>query len=419
MGFDGAPSCHGTPGKRLTILSIDGGGVRGVIPAVCLEFLENQLQALDGPEARIADYFDCIAGTSTGGLIAAMLTAPNANKRPLLTAKEVKEFYINKASTIFPPPSGIYGFYDKLRPQFVAALLPGPKYNPKPLADLLSETFKDLKVSDALTDVLLTTFDVQAQEPVFFDKQVALRLPEFDIQLKDACLGTTAAPTYFPAYQIPKPGQSKTEAYYNLVDGGVAANNPTDVAILHAVKDLAFGFAGDGRGGGPEIKGYEDILVLSMGTGSRIDRYNVKDMVSWSKLAWVNNTGQPIVQMLMNSSAYLVDYGVSIRFQIAKVKENYLRLETGHIDGPAAEMDNSSKDNMKNLCQKASDLLKKPPKYRNAMSGALEQVPGYATNEDALTNFARWLSEEKRARKENMDKCLAASTTEQAPRAAF
>lgn len=81
----------GSVGKRITVLSIDGGGVRGLIPATILEELEAKLQRLDGPEVRLVDYFDMIAGTSTGGLITAMLTAPsNENaKRPLCSVKEV------------------------------------------------------------------------------------------------------------------------------------------------------------------------------------------------------------------------------------------------------------------------------------------------------------------------------------------
>ncbi|RWW49717.1 hypothetical protein BHE74_00044071 [Ensete ventricosum] len=89
-------------GKRVTVLCIDGGGVRGLIPATIIAFLEAKLQELDGPEARIADYFDVIAGTSTGGLVTAMLTAPNAEKRPLFAAKDIIQFYLDNGPKIFP-----------------------------------------------------------------------------------------------------------------------------------------------------------------------------------------------------------------------------------------------------------------------------------------------------------------------------
>lgn len=126
-----------TYGNCVTILSIDGGGIRGIIPGVILGFLESELQVcflwmyelvlnfvniislihslsliylfllggkqkLDGKDARLADYFDVVAGTSTGGLVTAMLTAPNEKNRPLYSAKEIKEFYLEHCPKIFP-----------------------------------------------------------------------------------------------------------------------------------------------------------------------------------------------------------------------------------------------------------------------------------------------------------------------------
>ncbi|KAG6399645.1 hypothetical protein SASPL_141126 [Salvia splendens] len=92
-------------GNFITILSIDGGGVRGIIPGVMLAYLESQLQELDGEDARIADYFDVIAGTSTGGLVTTMLTAPDANNRPLYSAKDIVPFYLEHCPKIFPQPT--------------------------------------------------------------------------------------------------------------------------------------------------------------------------------------------------------------------------------------------------------------------------------------------------------------------------
>jgi patatin-like phospholipase/acyl hydrolase len=111
-------------GQLITVLSIDGGGIRGLIPSTILACLESKLQVgptrsnlilgrpgdaqalflqeLDGPDARIADYFDAIAGTSTGALVATMLAAPGENKRPLFAAKEINQFYLDNGPKIFP-----------------------------------------------------------------------------------------------------------------------------------------------------------------------------------------------------------------------------------------------------------------------------------------------------------------------------
>ncbi|MFS7911299.1 putative patatin-like phospholipase domain, Acyl transferase/acyl hydrolase/lysophospholipase [Helianthus anomalus] len=94
-----------TYGNLITILSIDGGGVRGIIPGVILNFLETELQKLDGENARLADYFDVIAGTSTGGIVTAMLTTPNEEGRPVFTAKDVVDFYVEHCPKIFPHES--------------------------------------------------------------------------------------------------------------------------------------------------------------------------------------------------------------------------------------------------------------------------------------------------------------------------
>ncbi|KAF3773107.1 Patatin-like protein 7 [Nymphaea thermarum] len=113
-------------GKLITILSIDGGGLRGIIPGAILSFLESELQKLDGENARIADYFDVIAGTSTGGLVTAMLTAPapGADNRPLYAAKDIVPFYLENCPKIFPQSSGPLSVIH--RP---VAGLTGPKYD--------------------------------------------------------------------------------------------------------------------------------------------------------------------------------------------------------------------------------------------------------------------------------------------------
>ncbi|KAL3677826.1 hypothetical protein R1sor_020782 [Riccia sorocarpa] len=394
LAADGTlPQPEGTAGKRMTILSIDGGGVRGVIPAVCLEYLESELQKIDGAEVRIADYFDVIAGTSTGGIISAMLTAPDANKRPTFSAPQVTKFYLDNATTIFPLSCS--GSWSTVKSFF------GPRYTVTPLKTLLVENFKDLKIADALTDVLITSFDVKAQQPVFFNKQVALTLERYNATYADVCLGTSAAPTFLPAHQFVVPdkdsGPGETHEY-NLIDGGIAANNPTQVAILHAVKDLIIGNCPH-KARIPCFEGYQDLLVLSLGTGDQTVSYDAKDLADWGTLNWVLKDGkQPIIQMLFNSSAYLVDFDVAIGFQINKVEKNYLRIETKDIQGDMERLDNSDPKNMQALVDAANKLLEQQAKYRNAVNGELVEKDYVKTNKEALSCFAKWLSDEKKGR---------------------
>lgn len=154
-----------TYGNLVTILSIDGGGVRGIIPGIILSFLESELQKLDGEDARVADYFDVIAGTSTGGLVTAMLTTPNENNRPLFAAKDIKDFYLEHCPKIFSQPSSYNPFGSTLK-MFNA--VSGPKYDGKYLHNIVSEKLGNVRLNQTLTNIVIPTFDIKRLQPTIF-----------------------------------------------------------------------------------------------------------------------------------------------------------------------------------------------------------------------------------------------------------
>ncbi|XP_022873322.1 patatin-like protein 1, partial [Olea europaea var. sylvestris] len=184
-----------TYGNLITILSIDGGGIKGIIPGIILEFLESQLQEIDGEDARLADYFDVIAGTSTGGLLTAMLTAPDENNRPLFAAKDVKPFYLENSPKIFPQKRGLFGWVGRL-----FTFLFGPKYGGEYLHKIIRELLGKTRLHDTLTNVVIPTFDIKNMQPRVFSTYQAIETPSLDARLSDICIGTSAAPTYLPAY---------------------------------------------------------------------------------------------------------------------------------------------------------------------------------------------------------------------------
>ncbi|XP_020685226.1 patatin-like protein 2 [Dendrobium catenatum] len=143
-------------GSLVTVLSIDGGGVRGIIPGIILAFLESKLQELDGEEARLADYFDVIAGTSTGGLVTTMLTAPNKSNRPMYSAKDIKDFFLKQSPKIFPQNGSIF------------SAISGPKYDGKYLHSLVKDILGDTKLHQTLTNVVIPTFDIKLLQPTIF-----------------------------------------------------------------------------------------------------------------------------------------------------------------------------------------------------------------------------------------------------------
>ncbi|KAL5099293.1 hypothetical protein RYX36_003620 [Vicia faba] len=139
------------PVNFITVLSIDGGGVRGIIPGVILAYLESQLQEIDGADARLADYFDVIAGTSTGGLITAI--------------------------GIFAPIMNI------------AKALTGPKYTGTYLHKTIREVTGNTLLSQTLTNIVIPSFDIEKLQPTIFssyqDDTLEGELASVDISAKD------------------------------------------------------------------------------------------------------------------------------------------------------------------------------------------------------------------------------------------
>ncbi|CAK8568259.1 unnamed protein product [Lathyrus sativus] len=161
-----------TYGNLVTILSIDGGGIRGLIPATILEYLESELQELDGESARLADYFDVITGTSTGGLVTAMLTAPNDKQRPLFAAKDIKPFYLEHCPNIFPQNKHMLGSMGKL-----FRSLAGPKYDGKYLHNVVKEKLGETRVHETLTNIVIPAFDIKSMQPIIFSTYQSKRTP--------------------------------------------------------------------------------------------------------------------------------------------------------------------------------------------------------------------------------------------------
>ena len=100
---------HKTMSKKITILSLDGGGIRGIIPCIILKYIEEQLQQKDNPNLKLGDYFDLIAGSSTGGILAAILLYPDGNKKAKFSIQKAFELYSEKGEDIFS-----VGFWERL-----------------------------------------------------------------------------------------------------------------------------------------------------------------------------------------------------------------------------------------------------------------------------------------------------------------
>ncbi|KAI5665909.1 hypothetical protein M9H77_15762 [Catharanthus roseus] len=386
------------PNRRMvTVLSIDGGGIKGIIPSTILAFLESKLQELDGPNARIADYFDVIAGTSTGGLVTAMLTAPNKDNRPLYAAKDITNFYVEHTPKIFPASSRQNIF--KKFTSFVS----GPKYDGKYLKSLVKEILGNLTMDQTLTNVVIPAFDIKRLQPVIFSTSDAKANVSKNALLSDVCLSTSAAPTFLPSHYFEtKDAQGKIRTF-DLVDGAIAANNPTLMAINYVSKQIMMGNF-EFVDMVPLVS--NRMLVLSLGTGMAKyeEKYSAAQASTWGALGWVwqyHNGATPIIDAFTDASSDMVDIHVSTLFQSLHSEKNYLRIQEETLTADAASLDVATTDNLHKLIEIGNNLLKKPVSMVNLELGSSEVCQGAGTYEEALTHFATRLSDERKLRQAN------------------
>ncbi|XP_052201017.1 patatin-like protein 2 [Diospyros lotus] len=382
-----------TYGNLVTILSIDGGGVRGIIPATILAYLESQLQELDGKDARLADYFDVIAGTSTGGLVTAMLTAPNEHNRPLFAATDIKEFYLEHSPKIFPQNRGLFA---SIRNTF--KLLNGPKYDGAYLHHIIREKLGESRLHQTLTNVVIPTFDIKNMQPTIFSSYEVKDSPLLDARLSDICISTSAAPTYLPAYHFKNQDDQGNVREFHLIDGGVAANNPALLAINQVTKQM-FNQHPDFF----PIKAMEveRLLVISIGTGSaKLEKkYSAKMAASWGVLGWLLNGGStPLVDVFSQASGDIVDLLNFVVFQAFHSEDKYLRIQDDTLIGTESSVDVSTEENLNRLVTIGETLLKKPVSRVNLEMGICDPMPNGGTNEEALKRFAKLLSDERKLR---------------------
>lgn len=199
---------------KFKILSLDGGGMRGIIPCKILHHLES---LLNEPVSR---NFNLISGTSTGGIIATGLSI-NQGGDVKFTALEMLELYTKYGKVIFG--TRMKDFITRITSinKTVHQMFKRP-YDVEEFEDLLEEYFGDNKLLDISTDLLITTYDINSGRPFYFSSRLAKNSPEENYDLKTVARATSAAPTFFDPFK----SNYQTEST-QFIDGGVFANNPS------------------------------------------------------------------------------------------------------------------------------------------------------------------------------------------------
>lgn len=254
--------------------------------------------------------FDLIAGTSTGGILAATLTVPDSRGQPKYTAEQVLAAYFEHGGAVFHK--------SLVRTVTTLGGLVKPIYSPRTLELMLDAYLGTERLHTTLTEILVTAYDMTSSTPWFFKTSFARhhRAPADDPLLTQVVRATTAAPTYFPPLMMEG---------HCMIDGGVFACNPALCAYAQA------------RNMYPEEK---EFLVVSLGTGLQVLTKPCMEIENWGIVDWA----VPITGVMLNSSSETVNYQMRALNGI----KNYVRFQV-QLEEDATGMDDASEENMLKL----------------------------------------------------------------------
>lgn len=282
--------------KTFKILSIDGGGIKGLYSASILASFE----AKTGK--RITDHFDMICGTSTGGLIAIGL----ANG---MSAQSLVDLYVTKGSVIFPTSNNTFIRSFQNSYKTIKQILFSNKHSVKPFKRILEDLFEEKKMKDANNLLCIPSFNLTNGQPKVFKKS-GVQTEHFvddGIKLVDIALATSAAPSYFPIHE-------HNEFLYT--DGGVWANNPSLCGLLEAIDY----YVGEG-------KDYDNYSILSISSISTPNGWVSTSNKSKSIVGW----NKKLFETAMDGQSYFTDYFLKKIIPKMQPKGDYIRIDSPRL----------------------------------------------------------------------------------------
>lgn len=291
---------------KIKILTLDGGGIRGILPCAILAELEKRLNK------PVSQVFDLMAGTSTGGIIACGLNIPDPARpgQPKFSAATFGQLYEKDGAKIFKKRGGFFGGVTSVFEE---------SFGHDGLEELLLQYFGDVELRETIGEVLVTSYDIEQRKPFYFLSRLAkMQVPGENFRLRDIARSTSAAPTYFEPNQL----SWQTDKFLALVDGGVFANNPSMLAYTEAIELLrrrnqgsaapvaapvaVVEEAGEFESFTAEVSSVEslDYFMLSLGTGHVTKPYLYDKAKNWGQAQWL----RPILDILMQGVSETVDY---------------------------------------------------------------------------------------------------------------
>lgn len=316
------------------ILSLDGGGIRGLITSIWLNKLEEELAeqySLDlGKGGILHRFFHIVVGTSTGSILACGIS----NGIP---ANRIEMLYRDYAERIFHSRSKWLG---GSLGRFFDGSLWRPKYRSDGLHNALDKEFEQTTFGDLMVKpTLITAYNAMTRHSVIFDNSDKEDQPYL---VKDLCIASSSAPTYFPGHVM-----SQVDTATPFLDGGIVANNPVVYAIAKSQEMERDQSASWPTNAAP--------LVLSFGTGRLTRMITVREARKWGSLKWLSI----VIELLFDGSSRAMD---QMAAQLVG-KENYIRIQTSLTKG-IEQMDDPRTENLDALAAFAANYLREGGKQQ-------------------------------------------------------
>ncbi len=337
------------PTSKLRMLSIDGGGIRGIIPARILVHIEQEIQSITkNKEAKIGEYFDMISGTSTGGILACLYLTPAeaGTTKAKYSAQQALDLYVKNGSKIFAR-----NFWNRVKNYKIW----NEQYPADNLQKLLDQYFGDTLLSQLIRPCLITSYDLHNRRAAFFNSTDArTRYGDVkDFKVSSITRATSAAPTYFEPAQIKSLGGSR----FNLIDGGVFVNNPALCAYSEA-RSTEFSkdrfMRNQFKLEKPDNPTAKDMYHVSIGTGSESRKIEFDEVENAGLIGWLPK----LIDIMMSGNSETVDYHLQKIYDTldGPDKNDYVRLEPSRGDAEPG-MDCAYPENITALEEAGSNYI--------------------------------------------------------------
>lgn len=327
--------------KNIRILSIDGGGMRGIIPATILAQLEQALiEKTQNPATRLVDYFDFFTGTSTGGILTCLYLLPDTQNphRPKYSAQEVLDLYTEQGPLIFERSlkrklTSLMGFTHE-------------KYDSRQMAKMLRHFMGETRLDQLIRPCLIPAYDISQQAAYYFTRDGARQRSSDNFAVWQVAQSTASAPVYFE----PTVAQAEDGSLRTLLDGGIFANNPGLLAHSFLSKSTA--------------GSRQNFTMVSLGTGCTARAYRAEDF----RAKGILRCWKPLVHVLGTAAKHGTEQ--QLRLLLSSGGNQYYRLNP-KLTGLSTEMDKVSFGHLAALQKLAQSYLDGTPQLLQQIANAV------------------------------------------------